>query len=111
VTRTAGDSAIEYCRAVNAKDADGLRAIFADDAVALNTIGEFQGRDAILSFYTDVVFAHHVTVEPTHTYEAGATCVVELEGRAPGAAEVQRMVDIFTVDPDGLITRLAIYRR
>jgi hypothetical protein len=45
------------------------------------------------------------------TYEAGDTCVVELEGRSPDSAESFRMVDIFTVGADGRVERLAVYRR
>lgn len=106
--RTAADA---YLEAVSSRHADRLRALFAPDAVALNTVGEYRGVDAILGFYVDLVFANSVTVEATAIYEAGDTCVVELEGRVPGSADVQRMVDIFTVGSDGLITRLAIYRR
>jgi ketosteroid isomerase-like protein len=109
---TASRSAAErYCAAVNAKDAAALGDLFATDAVALNTVGEFRGRDEILGFYTGLVFANDVTVVPVAVYEAGDTCVVELEGRTPNGPDVQRMVDIFTVDGDGRVVRLAIYRR
>lgn len=107
----AREAAEAYLRAVNARDGVGLASLFAPDAVALNTFGIHEGRHSIMAFYRDLVFANAVTVEPTEIYEAGATCVVELDGRIPSGLEVQHMVDIFTVGTNGQVTRLAIYRR
>jgi len=61
--------------------------------------------------YEQFIFASNVTVEASHTYESGDTCIIELEGRSPDTTDRFRMVDIFTVDADGLVKRLAIYRR
>jgi hypothetical protein len=100
-----------YIVAVNARDGAGLRELFDDSVVALNTAGEYHGREKVVGFYEQLVFANEVVVVPTHVYEAGDTCVVELEGRSPNSADVFRMIDVFTVGGNGRVTRLAIYRR
>ena len=107
----ARDAADAYCAAVNAHDLDALRQLFAEDVVALNTLGEYRGREQAVSFYEQLVLANNVHVDPVHIYEAGNTCVVELEGKSPTTPDVYRMVDIFTVGTDGRIARLSIYRR
>jgi hypothetical protein len=104
-------AATAYLAAVNDHDRGALVGLFAPDAVAVNPFGTFQGREAILGFYDEFVFANDVTVEATNVVDAGTTCVVELDGRTPAIDEVQHMVDLFTVGADGRVTRLAIYRR
>jgi hypothetical protein len=104
-------AASAYVTAVNDRDRAALAELFAEDAVAVNPFGTFDGREAILGFYDGLVFANDVTVEATNVIDAGATCVVELDGRTPATDEVQHMVDLFTVAPDGRVARLAIYRR
>jgi hypothetical protein len=100
-----------YRAAVNTKDAAALERLFAADAVAVNPFGTFTGRDAVLGFYDQYVFANDVTVEATHVIDAGRDCVVELDGTTPATPDVQHMVDLFTVGDDGRVTRLSIYRR
>jgi hypothetical protein len=100
-----------YLVAVNAKDRSALASLFAPDVVALNPFGEFVGHDAVLGFYDQCVLANDVSVQATNIIEADTICVVELDGVTPATAEVQRMVDIFTVDEQGQVVRLSIYRR
>ena len=107
----ARDAADAYCAAVNAHDLEALRQLFAEDVVAVNTLGEYRGREEVVGFYEQIVLANDVRVDPVHMYEAGNTCVVELEGRSPSTPDLYRMVDIFTVGTDGRIARLSIYRR
>lgn len=111
MSRPARAAAEAYCAAVNAGDLEGLRRLFSEDVTALNTVGEYKGRVEVLGFYEQLILASKVKVQASHTYEAGDTCIVELEGRSPDSPELFRMVDIFTVDADGQVKRLAIYRR
>jgi ketosteroid isomerase-like protein len=108
---SARQAADNYCRAVNEKSFELMHRLFSEDAVAINTMTTLTGSDEIVAFYRDVVFANDVSVEPIFVYDAGDTCVVELEGRMPSSPDVQRMVDIITVAADGRISRLAVYRR
>lgn len=63
------------------------------------------------ALYDQYVLANDVSVQATSIIEADTICVVELDGVTPATAEVQRMVDIFTVDEQGQVVRLSIYRR
>ena len=75
------------------------------------SLREFVGHDAVLGFYHQYVLANDVSVQATNIIEADTICVVELAGVTPARAEVQRMVDIFTVDEQGQVVRLSISRR
>jgi ketosteroid isomerase-like protein len=118
VTATAARQAAEtYQRAVNAKDLDLLRTIFAEDAVLAvpaaltpgDPTGTFRGIEAVMGFFAHVSFPDRATLTYTHVYEDGPTCVVELEGRLPD--RTVEALDIFTVGDDGLVRRMAVYAR
>lgn len=110
-------AADRYRQAVNAKDLELLRSIFAPDVVlqvpaALtpgDPTGTFRGVEAAMGFFAHVSFPDRADLTYTHVYEDGRTCVVELEGRLPD--RVVEALDIFTVGDDGLVTRMAVYAR
>lgn len=107
----ASDAAAAYIQAVNDGSLEDIALLFHEDAVVINATGELIGQDRILTFYRETVFPNRVSVTPVRIYDAGDTCVVELEGRVPPASDAQQMVDIFTVGGDGRISRMAVYRR
>ena len=99
-----------YFSGVNEKRIEPLQHLFSVTAVAINSTGELNGRDEIVAFYRNTVFPSGLVIEPVNTYLSGDSCIVELEGRVP-AGDVYYMVDIFTIGSDGLVERLAVYRR
>jgi len=99
-----------YVAAVRAKDLDAIEDLFAEDAVLLPPQSEaLEGKEAILGYYRDLVFALGPVPTAVRHVEDGATCVVELEAEFEGA--VLAFADVFTVDGDGRVHRLAIYHR
>lgn len=106
--RSAADA---YIDRVNARDLDGLVALFAPDALLIAAGGQrLHGTDAIRGFYADTVLRAAPAVRGVHFVQQDATCVMELEATtaaAPGMTA--RLVDVLTVGSDGRIVRLAIY--
>ena len=113
----ARNAADTYHQAVNTKDLQLLRTIFADDATlhvpaALtpnDPTGTFRGIDNVMGFFAHVSFPDKATLTYRHVYEDANTCVVELVGELPD--RTVEAVDIFTVGDDGLVTRMAVYAR
>jgi limonene-1,2-epoxide hydrolase len=101
-------------RYVEVATADGkaaLASLFAPDAVFHAPDGAtYHGREQIAAFYerhlADVVPTFHVH----RAVVAGNDCWVELAD-PPLDAPVLLAGSHYTVDPDGLITRLAVYLR
>jgi uncharacterized protein (TIGR02246 family) len=106
--RSAADA---YLERINARDLDGLIALFSPDALLLAAGGQrLEGRDAIREFYASTVLPSEPTVRGVHFVQQDATCVMELEATtraAPGMTA--RLIDVVTVGGDGRIVRLAIY--
>lgn len=100
-----------YVDRVNARDLDGLVALFAPDALLLAAGGQrAQGVDAIRDFYATSVLPAEPRVRAVHFVTQEPSCVMEVEATtssAPGV--VARLVDVLTVGGDGRIVRLAIY--
>jgi ketosteroid isomerase-like protein len=115
--RSARDAAETYRAAVNTKDLGLLRTIFADDVTLLVPInltpddptGRYRGVDAVMEFFGHVSFPVGAILTYTHVYEDGSSCVVELEAEA-GHYHMEA-VDIFTVNDQGLVGRMAVYAR
>jgi ketosteroid isomerase-like protein len=106
VSTAARSAAERYVDTVNHRDLNRLTSLFRPDAVLDHTLGVHEGREAISAFYRDVIFAAEPVLTATSWSEQGDTCVVSLEGAVGG--HVTNTVDVFTVDPDGLIARLEI---
>lgn len=114
---SARDAAETYKRAVNSKDLDLLSTILSDDVTVCvppgllpgNPTGTLHGKEAAMGFFSNTSFPEKAVLTYTGVYEDGQTCVVELSGQLPD--RVVEVVDIFTVDEDGLLTRFAVYGR
>jgi limonene-1,2-epoxide hydrolase len=106
--RTTAD---RYVEVATADGKDALATLFAPDAVFHAPDGStYHGRDEIAAFYR----RHLANVVPTfHIHRGvvdGSDCWIEL---ADGTPENPTLLagSHFTVDDDGLITRLAVYLR
>jgi hypothetical protein len=107
----ARDTADHYVQVATADGKDALANLFALNAVFLAPDGNvYRGRDDIDAFYR----RHLANIVPTfHIHRAvtdGDSCWIEL---ADGSDEDPTLLasNHFTVDQDGLITRLAVYLR
>ena len=107
------DAAERYFAAVNGADLALMGSLFAVDAVLRHPSGTFIGRQDVVAFYRDVVFAFGTSITATASVEEGTLCAVTFEGRSPmgSDADVVHACDIFRVDTDGAITELDIYYR
>ncbi len=108
-----------YRESVNTNNLDLLRTIFAEDVVLsvptmamdlTNPNGVFRGIDEAMDFFAATSFKAKAILTYTHVYEDENSCVVELKGRLPGGNDVEAL-DIFTVNDDGLVTRMTVYAR
>jgi steroid delta-isomerase len=105
-------AANRYITLVNARDADGLAALFAEDAIVLHPVGVFDGRAAIRTFFAEVVIPTGPSAKIIASLEDGDECAVEIEALTESwPDQIQHVSDFFTTGRDGLITRLAVYRR
>ena len=113
-----------YTDLINAHDAEGIGALFADDGAIVDPGGEYRGRDAIVAYWTGF-FQAFPEMEGADTFkaESGDTAINEwsasgrhtgpLEGPegtipATGKSLTLRGVDAITVS-DGLIQSQRVY--
>jgi hypothetical protein len=109
------DAVRKYVDLINARRYDDIGDLFAEDAEFLAPTGDtLRGRQSIQAFYAaglrkispDEVWLHSSVAE-------GARCVIEIAARLandpPGKTHI--VVDHFTVDGAGLVTRMAVYLR
>jgi ketosteroid isomerase-like protein len=95
-----------YFAAIRARDVDGLRALFADDAELVTMAGTFVGPDAIAGFYRDLAFKiDDLWPEPEPPLVDGDRVAVEIQLRTGG--RVSYVGDFFSI-VNGQITRLLI---
>ncbi len=101
-----------YIALSNAVDYDAMADLFAADAdwIPISPIGARRGRDAIRAGYLEQVKATNRPIVNDRYYADGPTCVVEFEVDL-GDRQRAAIVDIFTVNAAGEISRLAVYRR
>jgi ketosteroid isomerase-like protein len=106
-------AAERYIEAVNARDADALSRLFAEDATLLHMVGVFEGRDAIRKFFAEVVIPTGPSAKIVTTVEEGErACAIEIEALTEAwPDQTQYVSDFFETDENGLILRLAVYRR
>lgn len=97
-----------YFAAVAGRDPDGLRKVFAEDAVLQDPVGIRRGPTEIVSGFVDRFFGSEDFVpEPGPLLIENDRVAVEISLHLGG--EVVRLADFFTI-ADGKITRLDIYR-
>lgn len=101
-----------YVELSNGGDYDAMADLFAEDAdwIPISPIEPRNGRDAIRQGYLQQVKHTNRPIINDRYYAEGDTCVVEFEV-ALGDDRVAAIVDVFTINPDGEIARLAVYRR
>ena len=109
---TPEQTARRYIELSNAVDYDGMADLFAPDAhwIPVAPIEPRHGRDAIRAGYLEHVKANNRPIVNDRYYSDGPTCVVEFEVDL-GDDQRAGIVDIFTLDDAGQISRLAVYRR
>lgn len=107
-----GSIAEAYIDAVNRAHLDDLLALFADEAVLTNPAGRFEGRSAIATFYTDVVFHGQAITEIERLFLTDDAQIVQLRASSPlsESGHYVHAVDVFTID-QGRIRTLEIYYR
>jgi aryl-alcohol dehydrogenase-like predicted oxidoreductase len=104
-----------YVDLINARRYDEIGDLFAADGEFLAPTGEtLRGREAIRAFYSSAL--RQIAPEEVWVHSAvaeGNRCVIEISARLPGepAGSSHVVVDHFTVDAAGLVTRLAVYLR
>lgn len=104
------DIAAEYFRCVRDADGPGLERVFASDATLYTFEGTVRrGRREIREFYETRAMNTGVQARQLPAIEEGDRCAVEIVVRHADG-EVFRVVDLFTVDDDGQITNLHVYR-
>ncbi|RNL79635.1 nuclear transport factor 2 family protein [Nocardioides marmorisolisilvae] len=102
-----------YVAAINAQAADDLMALFADDAVLLHPVGQFEGKDAIGGFYRDIVFLGQARTEIVNHYALDGVEIAVLEATSPldPNARSVHAADVFALNTAGTITQLEIFYR
>jgi hypothetical protein len=106
-SRPPADTAQAYFRAINARDPQAIRDVFAAEGALVTPAGRISGRDAIAAFYAAQAFtAPDLHAEPGPLLVGGDSVAVEIVLRMHG--QRTRVADFFLVR-DGLIERLAVY--
>ncbi len=105
------DKALAYYRAINAKDLDGVCALFADDAVFNLPDGRVvAGMAAIRAMYVGV-FAHGgPQPQPKVIVPAASHVAVEVEVHLADGS-VRNMASFFAMREDGLFGSVSVYQR
>ena len=106
----ASNAATEYFRCVRESDGPGLERVFASDATLYTYEGTVRrGRGEIRDFYETRAMGTGVKAYQQAPIEEANRCAVEIIVHHSGG-EVFRVVDLFTVDDEGSITNLHVYR-
>jgi ketosteroid isomerase-like protein len=106
-TRVPAEVAAAYFRAINGRDENAIRNLFAPDAVLITPAGRMVGPAAITAFYATQVFpASDLEARPGPLLIADTQVAVEIQLRMQG--QPTRVADFFEVR-GGLIQRLSVY--
>jgi ketosteroid isomerase-like protein len=108
----AEDVARRYIELSNEVDYEAMADLFAIDAdwIPITPMEPRKGREAIREGYLEQVKHTNRPIINARYYADGDTCVAEFEvDLADG--KVAAIVDVFTLNSEGKITRLAVYRR
>ena len=102
----------EYIAASNRCDYEAVSALFHQDAewIPISPIEPRRGREAIRERYLNEVRPMNHPIVNDRYIATESQCVVEFEVDHPERGRVA-IVDIFDIDQNGEITRLAVYRR
>ncbi|MCX7619685.1 MAG: nuclear transport factor 2 family protein [Acidimicrobiales bacterium] len=110
-SRSASEVARHYVAAVNNADADTLMALFATDAVLVHPTGTYEGNERIRQFYEELVFAGCAELTVGRLLDGEGVAMLELMASSPldGHRSIVSTVDVFDLDDDARIIRLAVY--
>jgi uncharacterized protein (TIGR02246 family) len=108
----AEDVARRYIELSNAVDYEAMAELFAVDAdwVPITPMEPRKGRESIQEGYLSQVKHTNRPIINARYYTDGDACVVEFEVDF-GDGELAGIVDVFTLNSEGEIARLAVYRR
>ncbi len=103
-----------YCTAYGTTDKQAFLDLFTDDGVVLDPVGtpEHVGRDARAAFWDGVHgMAESISFDVQHVHVCAeqAAMVFTINAHVGDGGMAIDAVDVFTVDDDGKITRLAAY--
>jgi ketosteroid isomerase-like protein len=103
-----------YFRLVSEKDVDAVVALFAEDAEMIPTprpaSGAHRGHHALRQHY-GAALDKPLLFRDLHMYVDGRTCVVEVDVEIGHDRQRGELVDVFTLDEQGRIARLSVYKR
>lgn len=105
-----------YLELINARRYDEVGSIYAEDAVFLAPTGEeIRGRTAITEFYRGGLEKIRPSrVRASSSVAQGNQCVIEITATGISGSAVEEehtVVDHFTVNDAGEVTRMAVYLR
>ena len=105
----------QYVTRLSAGDADGVAALFADDAWIEDPLGapRHEGREQILTFYRGAIERAHPQVEltgPVRTSNVGrAAAPMRSRSTFQGARSEIDIIDVFSFDGAGRITTMQAF--
>ena len=101
----------KYLELMNAGLYGEVGSLFHDDAAFQAPTGEvLHGRVAIAAFYASALpRIRPVKVWASSQVTEGPSSVIEISAILPDGPDVHTVLDHFTVDKQGLVTRLAVY--
>jgi hypothetical protein len=98
-----------YMARINRGEFHRLGELWADDGLFLAPTGELiTGAAAVSAFYQGFLPTVQAQLTPLSWTSEGDRCVMEFEARRPDGS-VRRVVDHFTVNAAGKVTRMAVY--
>jgi steroid delta-isomerase len=105
---------VEYVDAVNRRDAAGIAALFAVDAVQADPASNPPnvGRTAIASFFESGIATSDswtFTAKTVHTCAAHVAIDFEISVQTGGSTMVIDGIEVFTTDADGFFTSVHAY--
>jgi hypothetical protein len=102
-----------YLSRIRAGDADGLRAMFAADAIFRGPAGLLRGRDAIHAFYVGVFSKRRPQMSVGRTVIEGSTVVFELIDRDGGRPpeDPTTALDLMELNDAGEIASFTVFHR
>jgi steroid delta-isomerase len=104
-----------YTSLLSAGDADGVAALFSDDAWIEDPLGapRHTGRDAILAFYRGAVERAHPEVRLTGSVRVStvdeAAAPMQSRSNYGGSPKEIDIIDVFSFDEEGRVTSMRAF--